>query len=81
MNTNQTANLFTTLIQIALGALVSRGLITGSESESLGGALAALVVFFISHNWHSSPPANPPAAGKTAPLLVALCAASFVVSG
>jgi hypothetical protein len=80
MNTNQTANIFTTLIQLALGALVSRGLITGSESESLGGALAALVVFFVSHNWHSSPPSQPGGSKPGGGVLMVLLAAGLLTA-
>ena len=87
MNSNQSANLITSLLHIALGALAARGLITGSEVETLTGALLSLITFLISHDWHGTPPgANPtstPPSGKIIPvfLLVGTVAGALILSG
>lgn len=61
MNTNQITNIVTTVLQPLLALLVTRGWVTSNETESIGGALAILIVFLISHVWHSEPPsATPP---------------------
>ena len=87
MNSNQSANIITSLLHIALGALAARGLITGSEVETLTGALLSIITLAISHDWHGTPPgANPPStppSGKIIPvfLLVGTVAGALFLSG
>jgi len=54
MNNAQIANLITTVLQALLGGLVTKGLLSSSEVESVGGALGVLVVFALTHNWHAT---------------------------
>jgi hypothetical protein len=55
MNTNQIANIATSVIQPLMALLIAHGVVNSNEAESVGGAVAALVVFFASHNWHATP--------------------------
>ncbi|MDE3068615.1 MAG: hypothetical protein KGJ60_13855 [Verrucomicrobiota bacterium] len=76
MNPAQIKNIVSTILQSGLGILVGRGLITGNESNSIGGAIAALFVFFITHHWHSiSSPPSPTSGGKAGGILQVLLAA------
>jgi hypothetical protein len=75
MNSNQTTNLIQTIVQLLLGALASRGLITGNEAESVGAGIVSIIAFLIAHNWHAAPPSSSPpttsgAAGKVNALLL-----------
>jgi hypothetical protein len=79
MNTNQLANLVGSVIQALLGALVTKGIISGSESETIGGAVAALIVFGLTHNWHSSTP--PKSGGGAVSVFLAVALVGFSCVG
>lgn len=71
MNSNQYLNILTTVVQLGMGALVTRGLVTGAEGDTVAGAIVALVTFFCTHNWHGGgtpPAANQPGIAPKAPL-------------
>ncbi len=89
MNSNQSANIITSILHLLLGALAARGLITGNEVETLTGALLSIITVAISHDWHGTPPTPPPVSTSSTPpsgkipvfLLVGTVAGALFFSG
>lgn len=66
MNQDQLYNLIQKLIVLAAGGLIAKGIGDASVWEGVGGALAGLLTWFISHKWNATP-ATPPAAPPPPP--------------
>ena len=79
MNTNQTANTVTNLLQLLLGYFATKGYISGSDAETVTSLAGGLLVWFIGHNWHASPNSPPSGLSKVSALLLFGALAATVV--
>jgi len=60
MNNAQYVNVVTTIVQVGIGVLVTKGFLSGSESEQVSGAIIAIATFVLSHKWHGANNVTPP---------------------
>jgi hypothetical protein len=55
MNQDQVINLIQTLFKVGGGALVAKGFGDDSLWEGIGGAVVAIVTWYLSHQWNKTP--------------------------
>jgi hypothetical protein len=59
MNQDQVINLIQTLFKVGSGALVAKGFGDDSLWEGIGGAVVAIVTWYLSHQWNKTPGPSP----------------------